>query len=88
MEYRYGGFRRRTRFIDIVQRIAKLCRNGQIALRTDGRWDSMVVKVRSRIGKRSVPRGGQTTSSESQGAAGKKLLEHPIKDEDIEATTR
>ncbi|CAH2218440.1 jg4419 [Pararge aegeria aegeria] len=74
-QIRNEEIRRRTRVTDIAQRVSKSQWVGHIARRTDGRWDSKVLEWQPRTGKRSVGRpqpGGQTTSSESRGAAGYK----------------
>ncbi|CAH2207771.1 jg3037 [Pararge aegeria aegeria] len=71
--------RRRTKVTDITQRVAKLKWQwaGHIVRRKDGRWGPKVLEWQPRTGKRSVgrpQRGGQTTLSASQVAAGSKRL--------------
>ncbi|CAH2259301.1 jg10040 [Pararge aegeria aegeria] len=55
-QIRNEEIRRRTRVTDIAQRVAKLKWQlaGQIARRTDERWDLKVLEWRPRTGKRSA----------------------------------
>ncbi|CAH2268878.1 jg21149 [Pararge aegeria aegeria] len=68
--------RRRTTVTDIAQRVAKLKWQwaGHIVQSKDGRWGPKVLEWQPRTGKRSddPQRGGQTTLSASQVAAGSK----------------
>ncbi|CAH2210522.1 jg10823 [Pararge aegeria aegeria] len=72
-QIRNEEIRRRTRFTDIAQRVAKLKWQwaGHIARRTDGRWGLKVLEWRPRTGKRSVGRPPTRWTDDMRRVAGR-----------------
>ncbi|CAB3231006.1 unnamed protein product [Arctia plantaginis] len=72
--------RRRTKVIDIAQRISALKWQwaGHIARRTDGRWGSKVLQWRPRTGKRSVGRPPTRWTDDLVKVAGNRWMQAAI----------
>ena len=74
---RNDEIRRRTKVVDIAQRISKLKWQwaGHIARRTDGRWGRKVLEWRPHIGKRSVGRPATRWTDDLIQVAGRRWMQ-------------